>query len=90
MKALNIESEEFATFDDTLVDAVLVDGPRPGSGSEHSWDGLAARAFSVPVIAAGGLNPTNVAQVITATRAWGVDSASGVESRPRAQGPAPG
>jgi phosphoribosylanthranilate isomerase len=83
VKALNIESAEFAAFDDSLVDAVLVDGPRPGSGSEHSWDGLATRAFRVPVIAAGGLTPSNVASVIAATKAWGVDSASGVESRPR-------
>ncbi len=83
VKALNIESEEFATFDDALVDAVHVDGPRPGSGDEHSWEGLATRAFRVPVIVAGGLTPTNVARIIGATRAWGVDSASGVESRPR-------
>jgi phosphoribosylanthranilate isomerase len=82
IKALNIESEEFSSFDDRLVDAVLIDGPRAGSGDEHSWAGLATRDFSAPLIAAGGLTPINVASIIGATRAWGVDSASGVESRP--------
>ncbi|MGC2168809.1 MAG: phosphoribosylanthranilate isomerase [Acidimicrobiales bacterium] len=81
VKALNIESEEFSNFDDGLVDAVLVDGPRPGSGAEHSWDGLGTRVFRVPIIAAGGLTPQNVGKVIFATRAWGVDCASGVESQ---------
>jgi len=81
IKAISIESEEFARFDDDLVDAVLVDGPRPGSGAEHSWDALATRAFRKPVIAAGGLTPQNVAQVIAATQVWGVDCASGVESQ---------
>lgn len=81
VKALNIESEEFSHFDDGLVDAVLVDGPRSGSGVEHSWDALATRVFGVPMIAAGGLTPQNVSHIISATRAWGVDCASGVESQ---------
>jgi phosphoribosylanthranilate isomerase len=36
----------------------------------------------VPVIAAGGLTAHNVADVVVRTRAWGVDSSSGVEARP--------
>jgi phosphoribosylanthranilate isomerase len=83
VKALDIEGPEFDEFDDAVVDAVLLDGPRPGSGVTHSWDRLAGRHFRVPVIAAGGLNPDNVADVIHATHAWGVDCASGVESGPR-------
>ena len=83
VKALDIEGREFDEFDDTIVDAVLLDGPRPGSGVTHSWDRLAERGFRVPLIAAGGLNPDNVAEVIHATNVWGVDSASGVESGPR-------
>jgi len=81
VKALDIEGSEFSDFDESSVDAVLIDGPRPGSGVTHSWDRLHERRFSVPVIAAGGLNPTNVADVINATRARGVDCASGVERR---------
>ncbi|MHB8379634.1 MAG: phosphoribosylanthranilate isomerase [Acidimicrobiales bacterium] len=83
IKALNIEGDDFVEFDESLVDAVLLDGPRPGSGVAHSWDRLHDRQFRVPVIAAGGLGPNNVADVIGATNAWGVDCASGVESAPR-------
>ncbi len=82
IKALPIASDEFYDFDATRVDAVLVDGASPGSGEIHSWDGLGERVFSVPVIAAGGLNDTNVANVIGRTSVWGVDCASGVESTP--------
>jgi phosphoribosylanthranilate isomerase len=82
IKALNIEGRDFDEFDAGVVDAVLVDGPRPGSGVAHSWARLEDRRFSVPVIAAGGLTPTNVATVIGSTTVVGVDSASGVERSP--------
>lgn len=82
VRALNIEDAEFEHYDESGVDAVLIDGPRPGSGVTHSWDRLRERHFTVPVIAAGGLNPSNVADVISVTSAWGVDCASGVESGP--------
>jgi phosphoribosylanthranilate isomerase len=79
VKALSIDGDEFDDFDESEVDAVLIDGPRPGSGVTHSWERLRERHFRVPVIAAGGLNPSNVTDVIKATNAWGVDCASGVE-----------
>ena len=82
VKALTIDGDEFDDFDETQVDAVLIDGPRPGSGVAHSWERLRDRHFRVPVIAAGGLNSSNVAEVISATNAWGVDCASGVERDP--------
>jgi phosphoribosylanthranilate isomerase len=82
IKVLTIASDEFYAFRDGSVDAVLVDGATPGSGESHSWEELHDRAFVVPVIAAGGLNDANVAHVIVETNAWGVDSASGVESSP--------
>jgi phosphoribosylanthranilate isomerase len=87
VKALNIEDDEFDVFDESRVDAIMVDGPRPGSGIAHSWDRLAARPFGVPVIAAGGLTVDNVADVVVATRAWGVDSSSGVEASPGIKDP---
>jgi phosphoribosylanthranilate isomerase len=82
VKALNIDDEEFDVFDESRVDAVMIDGPHPGSGIAHSWDRLDSRPFGVPVIAAGGLNVDNVADVVVQTRAWGVDSSSGVEAHP--------
>jgi phosphoribosylanthranilate isomerase len=88
VKALNIEDDEFDVFDESRVDAVMIDGPRPGSGVAHSWDRLASRPFAVPLIAAGGLTAQNVADVVATTRAWGVDSSSGVESRPGVKDPA--
>lgn len=82
VKALNIDDEEFDVFDESRVDAVMIDGPRPGSGVAHSWDRLSTRPFGVPVIAAGGLTGHNVADIVVSTRAWGVDSSTGVEARP--------
>jgi phosphoribosylanthranilate isomerase len=82
IKALSIASDEFYDFDETRVDAVMVDGATPGSGESHSWEELSERRFTVPVIAAGGLSDTNVAEVIESLSVWGVDSASGVETSP--------
>lgn len=82
VKALPIDSDEFYCFDESTVDAVLIDGMAPGSGVAHSWEELSARNFRVPVIAAGGLNAGNVAATIALTGASGVDTASGVESSP--------
>lgn len=80
VKALAIGSPEFTTFDERLVDAVLVDSPTPGSGETHSWTPLENRRFDRPLIAAGGLTPDNVIATIRSVRPWGVDCASGVES----------
>jgi phosphoribosylanthranilate isomerase len=82
VKALNIEDDEFDVFDESQVDAVMIDGPRPGSGVAHPWDRLDSRPFVVPVIAAGGLTAQNVGEVVARTSAWGVDISSGVETRP--------
>ena len=82
IKALGVSDDEFFEFDESAVDVVLIDGPSPGSGERHSWRALAAREFRVPVIAAGGLTPDNVADVISDLGPWGVDVATGVESSP--------
>ena len=82
IKALAIDSPDFWAFDESSVDAILVDGPRPGSGQPHSWEALAGRRFTRPLIAAGGLASENVASVLRLTKAWGVDVASGVEQSP--------
>jgi phosphoribosylanthranilate isomerase len=64
------------------ADAVLVDGPAPGSGQIFDW----ALAEDVPdglrLILAGGLTAENVGEAISRIRPWGVDVASGVEEAP--------
>lgn len=64
------------------VDAVLVDGVRPGSGEAFDWS-TAERLRSLDRwVLAGGLTPDNVAAAISALDPLGVDVASGVESSP--------
>ncbi len=87
VKALSINEPSFADFDETTVDAVLIDGPRPGSGVTYDVRQLKERVFRVPVIAAGGLTPINVRHVITTTSVSGVDCSTGVERRPGAKDP---
>jgi phosphoribosylanthranilate isomerase len=73
------------------VDAVLVDSRTVkavgGTGMAFDWE-AARKALSKNaeargrIIAAGGLNPANVAAAIRALRPWGVDAVSGVEASP--------
>jgi phosphoribosylanthranilate isomerase len=87
IKALSVNASEYSDFDERNVDAVLLDGPSPGSGLAHAWPDLTVRAFARHVIAAGGLTPLNVTAVLEATGAWGVDVSSGVESAPGQKDP---
>jgi phosphoribosylanthranilate isomerase len=82
VKALSVDEPELLSFDDASVDAVLIDGSKPGSGESYPREHLERREFSVPVIAAGGLTPLNVADLIAESGVVGVDTSSGVESHP--------
>ena len=72
------------------VDALLIDGPRAGSGEPFDHAELAAMMpqIAMPVILAGGLTPENVARAIGIVRPWAVDASSGVESSPGVKDPA--
>jgi phosphoribosylanthranilate isomerase len=68
---------------------VLVDklqaGQYGGTGETLDWSALKANRrhlAGAPLVLAGGLTPTNVAEAIAALRPWGVDTASGVEESP--------
>ncbi len=50
-----------------------------GSGDTFDWSKIPA-SFEYPLLLAGGVTPSNVAEAIVRTRPWGVDVASGVET----------
>jgi phosphoribosylanthranilate isomerase len=73
---------------DAAIDGVLVDSRTAtmlgGTGIRFDWK-AARGSFAgsrLRLIAAGGLNPDNVAEAIATLQPWGVDVASGVEERP--------
>ncbi len=63
------------------VEAIVVDGPKPGSGLAFDHECLARmRSLIVPrLIVAGGLTPATVGAAIRTVHPWGVDVSSGVE-----------
>ena len=77
------------------ADAVLVDtrtaSANGGTGRTFPWerarDVISGEAGKLRIVLAGGLNPSNVAEAIRTLRPWGVDVASGVESRPGRKDP---
>ena len=73
------------------VDAVLVDSRTAalvgGTGVRFDWAEARETLFQNAetrkrLVAAGGLNPENIAEAIATLRPWGVDVASGVEAAP--------
>ena len=72
-------------FDTFLLDSTSPEQPG-GTGQTFNWKKVAPLVQvmnrSVKVIAAGGLNPTNVGEAMRMLRPWGVDVSSGVESEP--------
>jgi phosphoribosylanthranilate isomerase len=77
------------------VDAVLVDSRSAtavgGTGAAFDWASARSTVFldakKRKLIAAGGLNPANVAEAIATLRPWGVDAVSGVEAAPGCKDP---
>lgn len=74
-----------------VADAILLDSQHPslrgGTGRTMDWN-LASEASTLAadagtrLILAGGLQPENVHQAITAVRPGGVDASSGLERKP--------
>ncbi|MBX3440842.1 MAG: phosphoribosylanthranilate isomerase [Planctomyces sp.] len=87
-EALPRLADEIAAHRPLRLKAILVDarvaGQYGGSGQVAPWRELATvwEKDWPPLILAGGLTPRNVAEAVSATRPWGVDTASGVESSP--------
>ncbi len=91
-KALHPEStaglqESLANYSPRSVPpAWLVDAHHPGkyggTGQIAEWNLARSLARKAPILLAGGLTPTNVAQAVRQVQPWGVDVASGVELSP--------
>jgi phosphoribosylanthranilate isomerase len=64
-----------------LLDAFKL-GSYGGTGEVADWGIAAQLAKSTPLLLAGGLTPDNVCAAIDQIQPWGVDIASGVESKP--------
>jgi phosphoribosylanthranilate isomerase len=72
------------------IDALLIDSQSPighgGTGTRYDWQAaqhmFRKTAPQLRLIAAGGLNPDNVAEAIRTLTPWGVDVATGVEAAP--------
>ncbi|MEX2658360.1 MAG: phosphoribosylanthranilate isomerase [Acidimicrobiales bacterium] len=83
LKAFSAGDPGLAQALDHGADMVLVDGADPGSGEVFDWsltEGVPAGVRRL--VLAGGLDAGNVAAAIKRVKPWGVDVASGVESRP--------
>lgn len=63
-----------------LLDA-WVPGVPGGTGQRFDWDRIPAN-LQQPLILAGGLNATNVADAISQVQPWAVDASGGLESAP--------
>ena len=66
------------------IDALLIDGSEGGQGKSFDWPQLAPMLESYPkkIIIAGGLDATNITNVINTLHPYAVDISSGVESEP--------
>jgi len=64
-----------------LIDAYHPDR-RGGTGMTGDWSLASSLSNQYPLLLAGGLTPSNVAQAVRSARPWGVDVASGVEVSP--------
>jgi phosphoribosylanthranilate isomerase len=80
-----IEAHSMAGAADAVLLDTFKDGMLGGTGAVHDWSVSASLAseLRVPVILAGGLNPSNVGEAIRTVKPYAVDVSSGVETAGR-------
>ena len=89
IKAFPAGHEGLQHLGDYGADIVMIDNERPGSGEVFDWSlAEGAPLAGHRLLLAGGLDAGNVAGAIRRVRPWGVDVATGVESRPGRKDPA--
>lgn len=76
-----IDAWQAANVDMILLDAASLDA-FGGTGKQLDWSRLSQFSIGVPWLLAGGLDPSNVGTAIATGWPNGVDTASGVESKP--------
>ena len=74
------ESFELSAIAAYHTEAVLLDGPSPGTAQKFDW--ARAAGSEQKIILAGGLDDSNVKRAIEAVRPWGVDACSKLEVSP--------
>lgn len=87
IKAVVCDTSLLAEFDESDADFLLVDGENPGSGETHDFEPLRRVTLLTPVIAAGGLTPLTVSNVVRNYPVVGVDVSTGVEAAPGIKDP---
>lgn len=80
-----VEAHRMAGTADAVLLDTLKNGKLGGTGEVHDWSVSAAiiKDLHIPVILAGGLNPSNVGKAIRTVRPYAVDVSSGVETAGR-------
>jgi phosphoribosylanthranilate isomerase len=81
-KTLIDQISKFSGIADAILLDTAIDGKTGGTGVSHNWElsGNVVLSAGIPVILAGGLNPSNVSKAIQSVRPYAVDTASGVET----------
>lgn len=92
IKAVHITRDwDPASIRDFPVRAILFDskddGLFGGTGRAFDWQLLRNLSLTMPVILAGGLNPSNVAEAVRSVRPYALDVCSGVERTPGKKDP---
>jgi phosphoribosylanthranilate isomerase len=89
-RALHVGAGKVVTSSAKSARALVLDAAQPGyggGGKTFDWARAKSIAARRPVLLAGGLTPDNVAQAIATVRPFGVDVASGVETKPGTKDP---
>jgi phosphoribosylanthranilate isomerase len=82
IKAISFQNQDPKDLLNFPVEAILLDGLRPGSGETFDWSVASSFKGFPNLILAGGLTPANVKAGIEALKPYAVDTASGVENSP--------